>query len=228
MMSTKCDAWGYGTFMSDYDNKMQRLDMNNTETSVTLIYRFDKDMLYVVHPDEDECESWSLKGIKMPDPCLDKSSRKLKSVIFGVDTKADVWETILMAGMNFTSRIAFDQIPISKNYNGNFNLWKQVGKEEAISKDRVPISLCLYNKYEGVFFHQFTNFKKTDKLDGEMFEPPKSCKMPMGGGEVGDEGSIDDGFSRRHAMRELLSGTGFHSIHSAMILPNLYIRDDSI
>jgi len=204
MLSTKCDTWGMGRFLSDSENKVQRLDLNNTDMSITLIYRFDRGMLHVIHGDEEVCETMSLKGIEMPPPCLDKSSKRIKTVVFGMDTKADVWESTMEVGEMFNSKVAFDQKPISRrggdgdgggDRDGFSRLWKQTPPEDKDRDDnereRVPISMCLYNKYTGAFFHQFTDFKKMDKLDQDMFEPPEICTKGNEGGDGGDEGGDD-------------------------------------
>jgi len=177
-MSSKCDMWGLGTLMRDADNSLQRLDIANNEFNMSVIYRFDQEMLYVVHTDEENaCEKYSLKGMSMPPPCLENDSKKARTILFGVDTKADVWDSTLKfeTGQTFAVKVAFDQKPLGGNKDEFSKLWR-AAKEGEEDRDRAPISLAIHNKYTGVFFYQFNTFKKMDKIDREMFEPPTSCK----------------------------------------------------
>jgi len=89
--------------------------------------------------------------------CLETTASKVNTITLGSNTKCDVWDLKRdISPMN----LVIDQ---TKTEEGEV----------------IPINLIIDSRYHGLFFHEFFNFQKKERLGGELFEPPKMCLLSI-------------------------------------------------
>jgi len=160
VMSSSFPLSGFGRLYFDNEKELGRIELKlhsigSSETrNISLIYRFGEGKVYAIQ-ESKFCEVFSITKEFMLPRCLERTASKKNTIILGSNTKCDVWD--LKRDIS-TMKLVIDQ---TKTEQGEF----------------VPINLIINSRYHGLFFHEFFNFQKKERLGGELFEIPKICRL---------------------------------------------------
>jgi len=157
VISSLSPVSGVGRFYLDTEKEVGRVDLKlrsgvSETRNVSFIYRLEEGKVYVVL-DSKFCESFSISKEVIIPRCLERTSKK-NTILLGSNTRCDVWE--LKRDVT-TMKLVIDQ---KKTEEGEY----------------VPINLITSSRYHGIFFHEFFNFQKKQRLGGDLFELPDICK----------------------------------------------------